>query len=43
MFALVTGTATKHEEKKYVTKYNNMRKWMVEFLRKFENRLVKIA
>ena len=25
------------------TKYKNMRKWMVEFLRKFENRGIKIA
>ena len=29
--------------KKHVTKYKNMRKWMVEFLRKFENRGIKIA
>ena len=29
--------------RKHVTKYKNMRKWMVEFLRKFENRGIKIA
>ena len=28
---------------KHVTKYKNMRKWMVEFLRKFENHGIKIA
>ena len=28
---------------KHVTKYKNMRKWMVEFLWKFENRSIKIA
>ena len=28
---------------KHVTKYKNMQKWMVEFLRKFENRCIKIA
>ena len=27
--------------RKHVTKYKNMRKWMVEFLRKFENRAIK--
>ena len=27
--------------KKHVTKYKSMRKWMVEFLRKFENRAIK--
>ena len=27
--------------RKHVTKYKNMRNWMVEFLRKFENRGVK--
>ena len=29
--------------RKQVTKYKNMRKWMIEFLRKFENRGIKIA
>ena len=29
--------------KKHVSKYKNMQKWMVEFLRKFENRGIKIA
>ena len=29
--------------KKHVTKYKNMRKWMLEFLGKFENRGIKIA
>ena len=29
--------------RKHVTKYKNMRKWMVEFLGKFENRSIKIA
>ena len=29
--------------RKHVTKYNYMRKWMVEFLRKFENRRIKIV
>ena len=28
--------------RKHVTKYKNMQKWMVEFLRKFENRGIKI-
>ena len=28
---------------KQVSKYRNMRKWMIEFLRKFENRGTKIA
>ena len=28
--------------RKYVKKYKHMRKWMVEFLRKFENRGIKI-
>ena len=28
--------------KKHVTKYKNMINWMVEFLRKFENRDIKI-
>ena len=28
---------------KHVTKYKNMQKWIVEFLRKFENRGIKIA
>ena len=26
-----------------VTKYNNMREWMVEFFREFENRAIKIG
>ena len=29
--------------RKHVTKYNHMRKWKVEFLRKFENRRIKIV
>ena len=29
--------------KKYVSKYKNMRKWMSEFLRKIQNRSIKIA
>ena len=29
--------------RKHVTKYKNMRKWMVEFLRKFESNGIKIA
>ena len=29
--------------RKHVTKYKNMQKWMVEFLRKFENRGIKKA
>ena len=29
--------------RKHVTKYKNLRKWTVEFLRKFENRGIKIA
>ena len=28
---------------KHVTKYKNMRKWIVEFLKKFENRGIKIT
>ena len=28
---------------KQVIKYKNMRKWIVEFLRKYENRVTKIA
>ena len=28
--------------RKHVTKYKHMRKWFVEFLRKFENRGIKI-
>ena len=28
--------------RKHVTKYKNTRKWIVEFLRKFENRGIKI-
>ena len=29
--------------RKHVTKYKNMREWMIEFLRKFVNRDIKIA
>ena len=29
--------------RKHGTKYKNMRKWMVEFLRKFKNRGIKIT
>ena len=29
--------------RKHATKYENMRKWMDEFLRKFENHDIKIA
>ena len=29
--------------KKHVTKYKYMRKWMVEFLRKSQSRVIKIA
>ena len=29
--------------RKQVTKYQHMQKWMVEYLRKFENRNIKIA
>ena len=29
--------------RKHVTKHKNMHKWMVEFFRKFENRVIKIA
>ena len=29
--------------KKHVTKYKNMQKWIVEFLRKYENRGIKIS
>ena len=29
--------------RKHVTKYIHMRKWMIEFLRKFENCAIKIA
>ena len=29
--------------RKHVANYKNMRKWMIEFLRKFENRGIKIA
>ena len=29
--------------RKHVTKYKNMRKWMVEYLKKFENRGIKIV
>ena len=29
--------------RKHVTKSKNMRKWMVEFLKKFENRDIKIS
>ena len=28
--------------RKHVTKYKNVRKWMVEFLRKFENLAIKV-
>ena len=28
---------------KHITKYKHMRKWMVEYLRKFDNRGIKIA
>ena len=30
-------------QRKHVSKYENMRKWMIEFLRKFENHSIKIA
>ena len=43
LFDLVTGTATKPRLGKHVTKYENKWKWMVEFLRKFENRGIKIG
>ena len=41
----MTDTATKQRDSQETcnTKYKNMRKWMVEFLRKFENRSIKIA
>ena len=29
--------------RKHATKYKNMRKWMVDFFRKVENRCIKIA
>ena len=29
--------------RKYATKYKHMQKWMIEFLRKIENRVIKIA
>ena len=29
--------------RKYVSRYKNMRKFMIEFLRKFENRSIKIV
>ena len=29
--------------RKYVTKYKNMLKWILEFLMKFENRVIKIG
>ena len=29
--------------RKHVTKFRHMRKWIVEFLRKFQNRDIKIA
>ena len=29
--------------RKHVTKYKNLRKWMVEFRRQYENRVIKIA
>ena len=29
--------------RKHVSNYKNMRKWMAEFLRKFENRGIQIA
>ena len=44
LFDIVTDTATKPRlSGKHVTKYKNMRQWMVKFLRKFENRGNKIA
>ena len=43
MSDLVTGTATKPSLGKHVTKNKQMPKYMVEFLRKFENRGIKIV
>ena len=45
MFDLVTDIATKPSValRKHITKYKNMRKWMVEFFRKFENGGITIA
>ena len=33
----------RNSEETYITKYKNLRKWMVEFLRKLENRGIKIV
>ena len=43
LIQIVTGIATKPRLRKHATKYKNMRKWMVKFLRQFENRGIKIA
>ena len=41
---LVTGTCNETVTlRKHVSKYKCMQKWMVEFLRKFEDRGIKIA
>ena len=44
-FDLVTDTCSSETVtvRRHISKYKNMRKWMVEFLRKFENRGIKIA
>ena len=40
----VTGIYQRNRDsRKHVTKYKDMRKWMVEFLRKIEGRGIKIA
>ena len=43
LFHLVTHTATKLTFRKHVSKSQNMQKFMVKFLRKFENHGIKIA
>ena len=44
MFDIVTSTCSNETVtlNKHMTKYENMRKWMDQFIRKFENRDIKI-
>ena len=41
MLDILTSRAS-CDRQEHVTKYKNMRKWMVEFLRRFEDRDIKI-
>ena len=51
LIQLVTETVTLRETvsnetvtlRKHVSKYKNMRRWMIEFLKKIDNRIIKIA